>query len=70
VAHLMLDRQKVETILLRRFAGATPDQLAAAANAIMGLVDEWEEVPVSEQQTQGVGRREDVEIRVLKRRQR
>jgi hypothetical protein len=40
----MLDRQKVEAILGRRFPGATRDQVAAAANAIMGLPDEWEEV--------------------------
>ncbi|MBS1818215.1 MAG: hypothetical protein JSU08_09820 [Acidobacteria bacterium] len=40
----MLDRQKVEAILSRRFPGATRDQVAAAANAIMGLTDEWEEV--------------------------
>ncbi len=41
----MLDRQKIEAILSRRFPGARHDQLAAAANAIMGLADEWEEVP-------------------------
>jgi hypothetical protein len=40
----MLDRQKVEAILSRRFTGATRDQIAAAANAIMGLSEEWEEV--------------------------
>jgi hypothetical protein len=40
----MLDRQKVEAILTRRFAGASRDTVAAAANAIMGLADEWEEV--------------------------
>lgn len=40
----MLDRQKVEAILGRRFPGAARDQVAAAANAIMGLGDEWEEV--------------------------
>ena len=40
----MVDREKVETVLLRRFPGATRDQVAAAANAIMGLDDEWEEV--------------------------
>lgn len=40
----MIDRQKLETILSRRFAGAPRDQVAAAANAIMGLSDEWEEV--------------------------
>ena len=40
----MLDRQKVEAILGRRFPGAARDQVAAAANAIMGLSDEWEEI--------------------------
>ena len=40
----MLDREKVETILLRRFNGATREQVAAAVNAIMGLSEEWEEV--------------------------
>lgn len=40
----MIDRQKVETILRRRFPGAGWDQIATAANAIMGLGDEWEEV--------------------------
>jgi hypothetical protein len=40
----MLDRQKVESILLRRFPGSTRDQVAAAANSIMGLSDEWVEV--------------------------
>jgi hypothetical protein len=40
----MLDRQKVETILTRRFPGATRRQVAAAANAVMGLDDEWEEI--------------------------
>ena len=41
----MVDRQKVETILRRRFPGSDIAQIAAAANAIMGLDDEWEEVP-------------------------
>ena len=40
----MLDRQKLEAILTRRFPGSSPDRIAAAANAIMGLRDEWEEV--------------------------
>ena len=40
----MVDRQKVETILTRRFPGATRHDIAAAANAIMGLSEEWEEV--------------------------
>ena len=38
----MLDRQKLETILLRRFPGATREQVAVSANAIMGLDEEWE----------------------------
>jgi len=41
----MLDRQKIEAILSRRFPGATHPQIAAAANAIMGMDDEWEELP-------------------------
>ena len=40
----MVDRQKLEALLTRRFPGAKPSQIAAAANAIMGLDDEWEEV--------------------------
>jgi hypothetical protein len=40
----MLDRQKIEAILTRRFPGARHDAIAAAVNAIMGLNDEWEEV--------------------------
>jgi hypothetical protein len=33
----MIDRQQLESILQRRFPMATLDQIAAAANAIMGL---------------------------------
>jgi hypothetical protein len=40
----MLDRQKVEAILGRRFPGSATNTIAAAANAIMGLQEEWEEV--------------------------
>ncbi|MGE5242725.1 MAG: hypothetical protein ACM3SQ_00670 [Betaproteobacteria bacterium] len=39
----MLDRDKLETVLSRRFPGASIDQIASAANAIMGLDEEWEE---------------------------
>jgi hypothetical protein len=46
----MLDRQKLEAILSRRFPGTPRDQLAAAANAIMGLSEEWEEVLHEDQQ--------------------
>jgi hypothetical protein len=33
----MIDRQQLESILQRRFPSATLEQVAAAANAIMGL---------------------------------
>jgi hypothetical protein len=46
----MLDRQKLEALLSRRFHGAPHEQIAAAANAIMGLEDEWEEVEGKEQE--------------------
>jgi hypothetical protein len=45
----MLDRQKLETILIRRFPGAPREQVAAAANAIMGLEQEWDEVTGQEE---------------------
>jgi hypothetical protein len=44
----MLDREKIVAVLKKRFAGAGTDQIAAAANAIVGLDDEWEEVTGSE----------------------
>ena len=37
----MLDRQKIETILIRRFPGASHAVVAAATNAIMGLDAEF-----------------------------
>jgi hypothetical protein len=40
----MLDRAKLETLLARRFPGSAREQIASAANAIMGMDDEWEEV--------------------------
>jgi hypothetical protein len=40
----MIDREKVLTVLRKRFPGAGSDQFAAAANAIVGLDDEWEDV--------------------------
>jgi hypothetical protein len=46
----MVDREKVLTVLTRRFPGARPDQIAAAANAIVGLDEEWEDVTHEEQQ--------------------
>jgi hypothetical protein len=40
----MVDREKVLAVLTRRFTDVRPEQLAAAANAIVGLDDEWEDV--------------------------
>lgn len=40
----MLDREKVLTVLRRRFPAAADSELAAATNAIVGLDDEWDEV--------------------------
>jgi hypothetical protein len=41
---IMLDREKVLTVLRRRFPTAQAGELAAATNAIVGLEDEWDEV--------------------------
>jgi hypothetical protein len=63
----MIDRQKLETVLTRRFPGSRHDQIAAAANAIMGLEDEWEEFSVDA----GSFAREaqaGTELRILRRR--
>jgi len=67
----MLDRQKIETILTRRFQGAPRDQVAAAANAIMGLDDEWEEIAGDETSRSGdhVPRPRDQELRFFRRRE-
>jgi hypothetical protein len=62
----MLDRQKLEALLSKRFAGSKYDQIAAAANAIMGLDDEWEEV-VDAGETTRTGK-DEIEYRVLRRR--
>ena len=43
----MLDREKVVAVLKRRFPGSAIEQVAAAANAIVGLDDEWLEVSLS-----------------------
>jgi hypothetical protein len=40
----MIDREKVLAVLHKRFPGAGADQVAAAANAIVGLEDEWLDV--------------------------
>ena len=64
----MLDRQKLETILERRFPGATRNQVAVSANAIMGLDDEWEEVQGPDIQALAAGIGEGEEFRLLRRR--
>lgn len=40
----MLDREKIVAVLKRRFPGSTPEQIATAANALIGLEDEWMEI--------------------------
>jgi hypothetical protein len=40
----MIDREKVLTVLQKRFPGSGPNQLAAAVNAIVGLEDDWVDV--------------------------
>ena len=44
----MIDREKVLAVLHKRFPGSPADQIAAAANAIVGLGDEWEDVTAKE----------------------
>lgn len=46
----MIDREKVLTVLQRRFPGAPIEQVAAAANAIVGIEDEWQEITSHESQ--------------------
>jgi hypothetical protein len=40
----MVDREKVLAVLRRRFPGASDADTAAAANAIVGLDEEWRDV--------------------------
>jgi hypothetical protein len=40
----MVDREKVLAVLAKRFPHAPPLDVAAAANAIMGLDQDWEDV--------------------------
>ncbi|MEW5983733.1 MAG: hypothetical protein AB1806_15380 [Acidobacteriota bacterium] len=46
----MIDREKVLVVLRKRFPGSSPEQIAAAANAIVGLEDEWMDVTDREPQ--------------------
>jgi hypothetical protein len=44
----MIDREKVLAVLQKRFPGSTLEERAAAANAIVGLADEWVDVTTRE----------------------
>jgi len=44
----MIDREKVLAVLQKRFPGSTLEERAAAANAIVGLGDEWVDVTARE----------------------
>ena len=66
----MLDRQKIEAVLRRRFPGATDQQIATAANAIMGLDEEWEELRCQDFEALAAEFNDGAEIRVLRRRPR
>jgi hypothetical protein len=46
----MVEREKVLAVLSKRFPDANVDQLAGAANAIVGLPDEWEDVSYREEE--------------------
>ena len=62
----MLDREKVVALLKRRFPGSAIEQVAAAANAIVGLEDEWVEIPAPENGWDGWCR-EECQLRRLMR---
>jgi hypothetical protein len=49
----MLDREKIVAVLKRRFPGAAAEQVAAATNAIVGLDDEWVEIPLAAEERSG-----------------
>jgi len=46
----MADREKVLAVLRKRFPSAPPEDMAAAANAIVGLGAEWREIVAFEQE--------------------
>ena len=63
----MVDREKVLAVLRRRFPDAAPTDLAAAANAIVGLDDEWQEVACSDLHELMERLRQGHEFRLLER---
>lgn len=64
----MIDREKVITVLRRRFPGSPPETVAAAANAIVGLGDEWEPVETTDLAELLERLRHGHEFRLLERR--
>ena len=46
----MVDREKVLAVLAKRFPNAATPEIAAAANAIVGLDQDWEEVTDREEE--------------------
>jgi hypothetical protein len=63
----MIDREKVETVLRRRFPGADWTQIAAAANAIVGLGDERDEVPQADLRRRDLRTTDNTGRRVFRR---
>jgi len=63
----MVNRDKVLSVLDKRFPGASRQQVAWAANAIIGLDDDWEVVAWNEAEIEGsdsCGERCDVADRI------
>jgi len=46
----MVDREKVLAVLVKRFPNASTPEIAAAANAIVGIDQDWEEVTDREEE--------------------
>jgi hypothetical protein len=44
----MVDREKVIVVLRRRFPAARPEEIATAANAIVGLEPEYRAIEIAE----------------------
>lgn len=63
----MVDREKVLAVLRRRFPGAPKAETAAAANAIVGLDDEWQEVECTDLRDLVERLRNGHEFRLLER---
>ena len=62
----MVDREKVLAVLKKRFPGASDEQMAAA-NAIVGLADEWEEVQQGDAGFPATPDMDGIQLRVFRR---